>query len=120
MCPPATSSPLKSRTMSGSSICEGAGGVVSVQVKPASVVQLGEQPSPAIVLPSSHSSVPPGRMTPSPQTATQVPPEQLGSFVQLAVQPSKGMRLPSSHCSVPSTVPLPQVVGAHGEPGVSQ
>src|SRR5579862_1179518 len=81
----------------------------ALHVHPGSTVQVGLQPSPAAVLPSSHSSV--SSTIPSPQTAVQVPPRQWGSIVQVCEQPSYGMRLPSSHSSVPSTIPSPHTGG---------
>ena len=47
-----------------------------LQPKPDSMVQLAPQPSPAVVLPSSHASAP--RITPSPHTTAQLlgAPEQ--------------------------------------------
>src|SRR5690606_25762417 len=55
-----------------------------------------EQPSPLVVLPSSHCS--PGSTVPLPQRS---------SSSQVAEQPSPLVVLPSSHCSPGSTVPLP-------------
>ena len=46
----------------------GEGAVMVVQVAPGSTVQVGEQPSPALMLPSSHASL--GNLMPSPQMAT--------------------------------------------------
>src|SRR6478736_375677 len=80
----------------------------TVQVKPASTVHVSEQPSPLVVLPSSHASC--GNFRPSPHTAEHVPPEHCGSSVQVGEQPSYGIRLPSSHCSKPSLTESPQVV----------
>src|SRR5215471_9083058 len=79
-----------------------------VQVKPASTVQVAEQPSPDVVLPSSRASF--GNFRPSPQTAVHVPLAHCGSSVQVGEQPSYGMSLPSSHCSKPSLMPSPQTV----------
>src|SRR6478609_4496202 len=81
---------------------------ITVQVKPVSRVQVAEQPSPAVVLPSSQASC--GNFRPSPQTAVQVPLAHCGSSVQVGEQPSYGIRLPSSHCSKPSFFVSPQVV----------
>src|SRR3989344_6432605 len=58
---------------------------------------VAEQPSPLVVLLSSHCSTPP-RTNPSPQTALR----------QLLVQASVLLALPSSHCSPASVIPLPQ------------
>src|SRR5436189_179011 len=92
------------------------------------MVQVPEQPSPLLVLPSSHFSVP--AMMPSPHTTcgqthfcpgTQM---QLAPItLQLAEQPSPSVILPSSHTSPSATctIPSPQR-GAlmHGEPGAAQ
>src|SRR5512140_3035249 len=72
------------------------------------MVQFGLHPSPAMVLPSSHSSC--GNFSPSPHTAVHVPPWQCGSTVHVGEQPSYGIRLPSSHGSQPSLMPSPHVV----------
>src|SRR4051812_11114203 len=89
-----------------------AGGLCSttVQVKPLSLTQVAEQPSPEVVLPSSQSSC--GNFRPSPQIAVHVPLAHLGSREQVGEQPSYGIRFPSSHCSKPSRVLLPQMVAA--------
>jgi hypothetical protein len=82
-------------------------------------LQLEEQPSPLIVLPSSQS--PPGitgpsgwaGMTmPSPHLEVQMPVAalQLGSTRQVAEQPSPGVVLPSSQLSLPSGTPSPHFV----------
>jgi hypothetical protein len=63
-----------------------------------SLWQEAEQPSPGVVLPSSHCSAP--SFVPLPQLPL--------SLWQVAEQPSPGVVLPSSHCSAPSFVPLPQ------------
>src|SRR5258707_297138 len=63
----------------------------------ASTVQVAEQPSQLVVLPSSHSSAP--HRTPSPQPVTSV---------QALLQASQFSALPSSHSSPGSTMPLPQ------------
>src|SRR5688572_4628153 len=86
---------------------------------PGSSLQSAEQPSPGCVLPSSHSSAPPGSLMPSPQDDVQAPCEQSGSFTQKGVQPSPMSLSPSSHCSLPSATPSPQTVGAQGMPGTS-
>src|SRR5690349_5367459 len=62
--------------------------------------QLASQPSPEIVLSSSHCSS--GSRTPSPQLTA--------SSWQVLVQPSPDTLLSSSHSSGASTVPLPQLV----------
>ena len=62
--------------------------------------QVEEQPSPLLVLPSSHCS--PVSTMPLPQTAPGV------SFWQVEEQPSPLLVLPSSHCSPVSRRPLPQ------------
>src|SRR5262249_23664464 len=58
--------------------------------------QVDEQPSPSVVLPSSHSS--PTSTTLSPHDSRRQNPEQ----------PSPPTLLPSSHCSPASMMPLPQ------------
>ncbi len=87
-----------------------------------------EQPSPLLVLPSSHCSLP--SITPSPHLTTgqthnwpgvQTQPAPL--VLQSAEQPSPSFVLPSSHTS-PSegwTMPSPQRgAGLQGAPGVGQ
>src|SRR5690242_6008256 len=69
----------------------------STQLNPGSIVQVGEQPSPALVLPSSHASVPFGSLMPSPHDDVHAPCVQSGSFTQKGVQPSPRSLLPSSH-----------------------
>jgi hypothetical protein len=70
-----------------------------------------EQPSPSRVLPSSQSSLSPGKMSPSPHAETQAPMLQFGSTSQNGPQPSPTISLPSSQGSSPSFTPLPQTVG---------
>ena len=65
-----------------------------------SILQLGSQPSPGTLFPSSHSSLPVHRK-PSPHTAS----------LQKLVQASLLLLLPSSHCSSASTTPSPQSGG---------
>src|SRR4051812_6056257 len=60
---------------------------------------VAEQPSPLVVLPSSHCSLP--ATVPSPQTTGT-------SIVQLAEQPSPFAVLPSSQASPVSSTPSPQ------------
>ena len=59
-----------------------------LHMKPASIWQVDEQPSPSTLLPSSQTSG--GTSTPSPQLETQAPLAlvQLGSLWQSAEQPS--------------------------------
>src|SRR5215471_836702 len=90
----------------GTMILSPSGGCV--HVNPGSIVQVGEQPSPATVLPSSHAS--PTTM-PSPHFDTHDAPAQLGSLRQSSEQPSNGRALPSSQLSVPSITPSPHFVG---------
>src|SRR5262249_62151031 len=68
--------------------------IPSPQRRPCSMVQVAEQPSQLVVLPSSHCSVP--HTTPSPQPVTSV---------QALLQPPQLLVLPSSHCSPWSTMP---------------
>ena len=62
------------------------GSVTFVQFQPVSIVHVELQPSPEVLLPSSHCS--PGKTSPSPHTAVQVPPEHFGSMVHVGEQPS--------------------------------
>src|SRR5215468_1314323 len=71
--------------------------IPSPQRKPDSIMQVDEQPSQSLVLPSSHCSAP--HTTPSPQPVTSV---------QLLLHVSQSLVLPSSHCSPGSTLPSPQ------------
>src|SRR3954452_2592909 len=95
------------------------------QTKPFSSLQSAEQPSPEMVLPSSHSC-PPARSdfssSPSPHAVLQGPPAagQTGSRRQKGEQPSPVSLLPSSHCSDPSALPSPQTVRTQGWPAVGQ
>src|ERR1700733_3513547 len=93
----------------------GGASLVAVHVQPGSIVHVDEQPSPFVVLPSSHCSL--GNLRPSPHTAVHVPPAHFGSIVHVGEQPSYGIKLPSSHCSSPSTMPLPQWVCEQTLPG---
>src|SRR5262249_39498293 len=82
------------------------------QLNPGSTVQVGEQPSPAVVLPSSHCSGPVTRS--SPQIGAHIDgapvPNQPRSDVQGAEQPSPPVVWPSSHPSPASGAPLPQAM----------
>src|SRR4029079_9915286 len=81
-----------------------------LHMKPGSILQLAEQPSPSTLLPSSQSSL---TTMPSPQRDMHAPVWQSGSCCQSAAHPSKGSALPSSHPSAPSTFLSPQVVCEH-------
>src|SRR6188768_3445508 len=81
---------------------------VCEHVKPPSFLQSCEQPSPSLVLPSSHSSL---MSRPSPHSEVQPVPVHLGSVWQVEEQPSKGTALPSSQLSAPSFLPSPHLVG---------
>src|SRR5688572_13530765 len=83
---------------------------IDSQLKPFSLVQLDEQPSPSAVLPSSHSSL---MIRPSPQSDVQDSPAQSGSVRHSDEQPSNGASLPSSQLSAPSTTPLPHSASVH-------
>src|ERR1041384_1372150 len=87
---------LKSRLTMGTWMVAPSGGCL--HVKPDSMVQVDEQPSPDRLLPSSHCS-PPSKM-PSPHLPVHspgVPPDgQAGSGTHVAEQPSNGVVLPSS------------------------
>src|SRR6185369_12103641 len=95
---------------------------VCEQVKPPSFLQSWEQPSPSLVLPSSHSSL---IKRPSPHSEVQPEPEHFGSVWQVAEQPSPAVLLPSSHCSDEPTILSPQITsswqglpgGLHEKPG---
>ena len=78
--------------------------------KPPSFLQVEEQPSPSLVLPSSHSSL---ISRPSPHSEVQPSPLQVGSVWQVDEQPSNGTALPSSQLSAPSFLPSPQTVATH-------
>src|SRR5690349_9044858 len=89
------------------------GGITSSQVKPCSVMQVLEQPSPSIWLPSSQSS-PITRPSPHAELHPVVEPGMhVGSFSQVSEQPSNGTTLPSSQLSAPSWMASPQVAGVH-------
>src|SRR6185369_5111689 len=81
-----------------------------MQLNSGSTVQVAEQPSCALVLPSSHCSAPVTR--PSPQTGAHIDGEPLHaqpvSTVHPLEQPSPFVRLPSSQ---PSTTAVPE--GSH-------
>jgi hypothetical protein len=76
---------------------------------PDSTVHVDEQPSPLLVLPSSHPSL---TTRPSPHFDVHWPVAalQLGSKWQVGEQPSLGRVLPSSQPSDPSTFPSPHFV----------
>src|SRR5512138_3910096 len=86
----------------------GGGWFCAVHVKPGSILQVDEHPSPSFLLPSSHSSL--GNLRPSPHTAVHAPPAHVGSIVHVGEHPSYGIWLRSSHCSWPSMMPSPQTV----------
>src|SRR2546422_962689 len=100
--------------MIGRSIDGGRSVVVTLQSKPGSSAQVALQPSPELVLPSSHAS--PGNFTPSPQTAVHVPPVHFGSTSHCGEQPSFGVMLPSSQSSSPATTPSPHPAATHAAP----
>src|SRR6478609_794645 len=81
---------------------------VCEHVKPPSFLQVEEQPSPSLVLPSSHSSL---IKRPSPHSEVQPVPVHLGSVWHVEEQPSNGTALPSSQLSAPSFFPSPHFVG---------
>src|SRR5712671_4720214 len=98
----------------GSTSGSGLTGTV-LQAKPASIWQVDEQPSPLMVLPSSHCLVSPGNSRPLPQAVAHGPPAggQVGSSRQNGEQPSPVVVLPSSHCSEPCLTPSPHMVVVH-------
>src|SRR5215217_436925 len=79
---------------------------------PASIVQVAEQPSLAVVLPSSQASE--EALMPSPHVTAQTDglPVQPwpGSIAQVAAQPSPLAVLPSSHSSPLSSIALPHTL----------
>src|SRR5512142_1945533 len=98
-----------------------------VHVKPASILQSEEHPSPLTALPSSHCSPP--STSPSPHLVAHPPPPggQLGSAMQVGVQPSPRSLffVAGSHPSAPSTLPSPQtvlrqLVSSHTQPGFTE
>ena len=92
--------PLQKKSAAQSaSVSHSSGGVTTPSPQKPSTVQVGEQPSPALVLPSSHSS--PGQSTPSPQGLT-------ASYTQpvAGLQESDVQALPSSQVIGEYTQPL--------------
>ena len=86
-------------------------------VQPGSIVHIAEQPSPLVVLPSSHCSS--GSRCASPHIGTgtivQAPPldgqvQPLVTCEQSLAQPAVPVVEPSSHASLPSTMPSPQMI----------
>lgn len=87
-------------------------GVAFVQVYPASTVQEEAQPSPLVVLPSSHVSEPSFLPFPHFWQTLGLAPLQVNplSIAHVLEHPSPSSTLPSSHASVPeNTTPSPQV-----------
>ena len=84
---------------------------MSAHMKPLSVLQSCEQPSPSRALPSSHASG--ASFMPSPHFERQDPDVQSGSNVHPAEQPSPSIALPSSQASAPSFLLSPQTVLWH-------
>ena len=106
---------LKSRYTTGTLSDAPSGGWEHTQ--PGSIWHVEEQPSPSIVLPSSHSSPALARTMPSPQVEVQAPPGflQSGSSVQKGLRPlpvswTPPEAVPGSQPSVPSLTPSPQIV----------
>src|SRR4051812_48935240 len=99
---------MKSRYVTSRLRVDGGVAVASSQVKPTSIWQSLEHPSPSLVFPSSHASG--ASLMWSPQFDAQAPVAHSGSRVQLAEQPSPSTALPSSHASAPSSFPSPHTV----------
>src|SRR4029077_4696761 len=81
------------------------------QAAPGSTWQVDEQPSPSVMLPSSHCSIP--LIMLSPQAGTQGRPgtrhsKPPSTVLQSFEQPSPLAVLPSSHASVAPRMPSPQ------------
>ena len=94
------------------------------QLYPTSTTHELSQPSPLLLLPSSHVS--PGEITiPSPQIGSQVSAEEVEppvqdqpvSTTQFESHPSPVAVFESSHASAPILKPSPQI-GSHAESGV--
>src|SRR5688500_101465 len=89
---------------------------------PASISQFASQPSPLVVLPSSHSSEPLILLSPHACSRVQGWPATGHTndvfCTQVELQPSSSTVLPSSHCSTPLTrTPSPHtIVLSHGSP----
>jgi hypothetical protein len=106
----------KSRYTTGTSMLSPSGGCR--HVNPDSTVHVAEQPSPARLLPSSHTS-PLSRM-PSPHLPAHTPlaAVHVGSFWQVAEQPSNGLVSPTSQPSAPSFLLSPHRVAWHSVGGL--
>src|SRR5947209_5654969 len=105
--------------MTGTVRCAASTSPAAWQSQPGSRWQSAEQPSPDVVLPSSHSSS--GSLRPSPHGEVQpMVPTHSGSDRQSAVQPSPPITLPSSQDSSPSLMWSPQTVMWHMAFGVGQ
>src|SRR5882724_10841130 len=96
----------------------GSASVACVHLYPSSILQVEEQPSPSLVLPSSQSSS--LNLMPSPHGDVHAPESQFGSSWQSGVQPSPRSWFPSSQRSLPSFFPSPHVVFVHAFPGSVQ
>src|SRR5260370_39641983 len=80
---------------------------LQVHPVPVSSMQVELQPSPEIVLPSSHCS--PAKTSPSPQTPEHPPlPLHFGSILVSAGHPAYRLGSPASQLSTPSLLPSPQ------------
>src|SRR5688572_28238878 len=93
----------------------------SLQVKPSSFMQELEQPSPSVVLPSSHCSEP--VFKPSPQdtsTSGYGPGVISGSSWHVGPQSSPATRSPSSQPSPGSFSPLPHCDGTQSSATTGQ
>ncbi len=91
------------------------------QVHPDSILQSGEQPSPAILLPSSHSSPASSNVRPSPHVGRHSVPvhSNIGSVSQIGLQPSPAFVFPSSQASPLSSIPSPHAPLMHALPAPS-
>ena len=110
---------MKSRNTTGTRRWPSSPSPTFWQSHPGSIMQSALQPSPEVVLPSSHSSSSSLRPSPHGEAQPEVP-TQTGSARQSALQPSPPKTLPSSHDSSPSRTPSPQTVGWQATPGVGQ
>src|SRR5580692_7946622 len=108
----------------GRSMYGGGLSLLDVHEKPGSIVHVAEQPSPEMVLPSSHCSG--GSRMPSPQRDTHAPTGFV-AVPQVTGRVQSGLHwpyspvlsaVPLSHCSDPWTLPSPHTVAVQTPPGV--
>src|SRR5512139_1577405 len=99
----------------GTLMLGGGGSRKSVQVKPGSMVQAAEQPSPETTLPSSHSSPAACRVMPSPHLGWHAPvgsQTKMFSISQAGLQPSPatGAQGPGTPAAAQSALEVQAVV----------